>query len=72
MDENIPKNWYQKLERKRKLSYKAFPNCSSMKHGVQRPSILGFFRFFVYVNDVLEIVNGKYKPLLFADSTICT
>ena len=40
----LPKNSYQKLERKRETYiYNAFPDWGVVKRGVQRGSVSGFF-----------------------------
>jgi len=40
-----------------------------MKHGIPQGPILGLLLSLFYTNDLSKTMNGKPKPILFADDT---
>jgi hypothetical protein len=47
----------------------SYSNWGIVKHGVPQVSILGPLIFFLYINDLPQIIISQCKPILFADDT---
>jgi hypothetical protein len=63
-----PRNRYQRVEIKiTNFNHKTFSNWGVIKYFVPQGSSLGPLLFLLYVNDLSKAINGKYKPILFAD-----
>jgi hypothetical protein len=61
---------YQRVEIKNiNFSNQAASKWGKIRHGVPQGSILGPLFFRLYINDLLNFVKDKSKPILFADDT---
>jgi hypothetical protein len=49
-----------------------FANRAAIKHGVPQGQTLRLLLFLPYINDLSVIINGKSKPVLFADDISLT
>jgi hypothetical protein len=63
------RNRYQRVEIKNNhFNHNTFASWGGIKHSVPHGSVLDPLLFFLYINDLSKTINGKSKPIVFADN----